>query len=274
MTPSEFMIQELLPIYAIIACGIFVLGTGYRFMRYGWKRLTMEREMNRRTKTPYPVKGNSLSSALSEVVVGSHVNFWVRANEATFLGHILYHAGFFIAVASYTIVAIASIDKVAEMAFPEALVFVFGWFAHPDVVFGTTGTLGALGDVMVPIFIFALVCGTMGMSVPFIMSILGKRGMITPIDEVTRAANIRTGGLPRTSRLGYQRKIVGMVVLSMDAAVLSSFIIPMPIDYVYIIHALFGLGILALFPTTFLFHEIARWGMWSAVVRTMDGRHT
>ncbi|MDY6834235.1 MAG: hypothetical protein SVY53_05470 [Chloroflexota bacterium] len=234
----------------------------------------MESEMNWRTKTTYPAKGNSLPQAMSEVIVGSHTTFWVRANRGTFLGHILYHIGFFIAVTSYLIVAIASMNKADEMALPEFLVLVFGWFAHTEDIFGTTGALGILGDAMIPIFIFALVCGTVGMSVPFIMSILGKRGMITPIDEVTRAANIRTGGLPRTSRLGYQRKMVGMVVLSMDVAVLSSFIIPMPIDYVYIIHSLFGLGILALFPTTFLFHEIARWGMWSAIVRTMDGRRT
>lgn len=272
MSFTEIIITELIPVYAIIAVSVFVIGMVYKFARYGLKRLTMKREMSKRTKTPYHVKENSFIKSFWEVNVGSFMRFWARANPITFAGHVLYHTGFFIAVGAYALVMILSLGKITTMPVSETIPLIFDWFKHTEMIFGTTWFLGALGEVMIPVFVFALVCGTIGMSIPFVMSMFKKRGMITPIDDVTRAAGIYTDGTPRSSVLGYQRKIIGLIVLIMGGAMLSTFFTTAPAGYAYIIHVIFGLTILALFPFTFLFHEIYRLRMWSAVLRMRDGR--
>ena len=63
-----------------------------------------------------------------------------------------------------------------------------------------------------------------------------------------------------------------LIVLIMDAAMLSTFFTQVPVEYAYIIHVIFGFTILALFPFTFLFHEIYMLRMWGAVLRMADGR--
>lgn len=272
MSFTEFIITELIPGYVAIAVCIFVTGMVYKFGRYGLNRLTMKREMNKRTRTLYPAKGNSFMKSFSEVNIGSFMKFWAKANPITFAGHVLYHIGFFIAMGAYSLVVILSIDKVIMMPISEIIPLIFDWFEHTEAIFGTTGFLGTLGEVMVPIFVFALICGTIGMVIPFVMSMFKKRGMIRPIDEITRATGICTDRLPRSSISGYERKIIGLIVLIMDGIMLSTFFTSMPADCVYIIHVIFGGTIMALFPFTFLFHEIYRLRMWGAVLRMMDGR--
>lgn len=268
MTTTEFITTELIPIYAMIAISIFIIGLLWKFTRYGLNRLIMKREMNKRTRSIYPVKGNSFWKSFWEVNIGSFMKFWAKANPITFTGHVLYHFGLFIALSIYAFVAVISIDKIIAMPLGSVL-YIFDWFAHTDEIF--TGSLANLGEILVPLFMFGLICGTTGMAIPFIMSAIKKRGMIVPLDSVLKTRKVYTDGLPRSSMQGHWRKFMGGIVLIMDTAMLSTFFIELG-EWAFIIHVIFGLTIMALFPFTFLFHEIYRMRAWSGVLRMMDGR--
>lgn len=265
-------ITNLLVVYAILAVLLFVVGTMYNILKTTWHRAKMKREMYHRNVSFYPVKKMPFLQALWRMNVTPFTRFWMRANPITFAGHVLYHFGLFTAIGIYVIVAVLVLDEITTMQAAEVLPLLFDWFHYTDQVFGTSGLLGAIGEIMILIFVFALICGTVGMAIPFIMSALGKRGMIIPIDDVTRNAKIYTQGLPRSSMLGYQRKFVGLIVLVVDIAMLSTFFTPIFAEYAYVIHVTFALTIIAIFPFSFLFHELARWRMFTGVRRMMDRR--
>ncbi|OGY24132.1 MAG: hypothetical protein A2172_01140 [Candidatus Woykebacteria bacterium RBG_13_40_15] len=231
----------------------------------------MPRGMTPRPKTPYPAEGTSLLRALWEVTVVSQWRFWAKANPITFVGHILYHVGFYAAVGMYTFATGVYLSRNSFESPSKTVPLVFGWFEHTQDIFGESGRLVSVGGMMTPLFVAALFSATIGMAIPFVMSALKKRGMIIPLDNVVKAAGIRVDGLPR-NRVGWSRKAIGLIVLVMDGAMLLTFLSPVPRDYAYIIHVSFGLTIVSLFPFTFLFHEIARWRAWGAVKRRAEGR--
>ncbi len=266
MNPTEIIIDQFVPVYAQLAVIVCIVGMLYKFLQYGWNRLTMKREAKRRTATPYPPKRHSLLKSLWVVNVSTFTRAWLRANPVTAMGHVLYHVGFFAAMGMYGLVAMISLKKLIAMPSNKAMLLVADWFNFKAEIFGTAGYLYLLGEAMYYAFLVALILAVIGISTPFIMTLLRKRGMIRPVDEVVRAAGvIHTDGLKtRSSLLGYQRKILGLVVLVMDSMMLFTFLAPVGMEYGYIIHATFASTIVAALPFSFLFHEIWRLRAWDA----------
>ncbi|MBP1649211.1 MAG: hypothetical protein H6Q30_2656 [Bacteroidetes bacterium] len=272
----EFFIHDAIPFYAKLALAICILGMALRFSRYFYNRMTMKREMTPRTPTPYPAKGKSILGALWAVNVQTFTKFWLKANPITALGHVVYHVGFFTAMGIYGLVAILSLDKLAKVPLHRAILMVADWFNFKIELFGTSGFYHSLGEFLTSVFLVALLLAVPGIMTPFVMSILGKRGMIRPVDSVAKALGITsTPGLTtRNSIHGWERKILGVGVLVMDCMMLFTLLFPVGADLAYIIHATFGLTIIASLPFSFLFHEIYRLRMWGAVRRLVDGRTT
>lgn len=271
---ARLLTEYLLPIYALMAMATCLLGTIWQLSRYAWARLTMRREIGPRPTTPYPIRSSSWIKAFLTVNLYAYIRFWWRANPVTFVGHVLYHGGLFLGLGTYGLVIVVAAKKLIAMPLSQAIRWVADWFQYREEIFGTTGWLASLAAVINAVFIFALVIAVIGMTIPFVMTILGRRGMTRPLDEViTRAGISETRGLKtRGSLLGFQRKVVGLIVLVMDSAMLLTFVAPMTVEVTYIIHVLFALTITALLPYSFLFHEIYRLRMWGAVVRIKEGR--
>jgi len=272
MEMTDFIIEHVVPVIAILALAICMVGMAYRFGSHGYNLMTMRHETTRRTPTPYVPKKLSLLSALWAVNVKTLI-IWLRANPVTAIGHVLYHLGFFTAMGTYGLVALISVKELASMPIYKGMLFVADWFNFKEEIFGPAGYLYLLGEFLYYGFLVALIIAVIGISIPFIMTLLHKRGMIRPIDSVVRAAGItHTDGLrTMSSSLGIQRKVIGLVVLIMDSTMLFTFLAPVGKEFGYIVHATFGSAIVAALPFSFLFHELSRWRAWDAAILYQHG---
>lgn len=89
------MIDTLLLAYAALAAAVMLVGLAYKIARTIWLRATMKREMNKRIMSFYPARKMPFLQAFWHMNVTPFTHFWMRANPVTFVGHVLYHFGFF-----------------------------------------------------------------------------------------------------------------------------------------------------------------------------------
>lgn len=264
----HYITETFIPAYAQLAGIICLVGMLYMFIKYGWNRLVMPREKRQRTRTILDPKPYSIWRGLRVINVETWTKVWFRANPVTAMGHVFYHVGFFSAMGIYGLVTVLHFAELSTMSFSEGLLRVADWFAFRAEIFGSVGAMALLGDVLYAWFGLALVLAVTGMSIPFIMTFRGQRGMVRPVDEVCGHCNVYgTDGLKtRNSLVGIQRKVIGLMALFMDAAMLVTFLVPVGAEFSYMVHAIFGATIVAVLPFSFLFHEVWRLRMWDASV--------
>jgi hypothetical protein len=83
---------------------IALLGFTLVAARFSRAWLTLPREINSRTNTPYQARRKSWWEAFYTSQVHPYLIWW-RANPVTMAGHCLYHCGLFIGMGSYGLVA-------------------------------------------------------------------------------------------------------------------------------------------------------------------------
>jgi hypothetical protein len=267
---------NILSAYAVIAVALMVFGIGYKIIKLIWFRITMKREMTPRTRTPHPVMRMSYFEAFKKINYDSFMRFWAKANAPTFGAHMLYHIAVGTAITTYTLSAVTLLMQgkipVLSLSISETIVYVFDWFFK----FHTEGyaLLNSVifTEVLIVVFQIALVLGLIAELTTITLSKLHKRGMISPVDEPTKLAGIRTTGLPIKSKGGWSRKIIGLMVLGIIIPMFLQFRGILPNEIAFYMHTTFALTFMAIFPYTMLFHEIARWRMWTGVVRLVDRR--
>lgn len=268
-------LRIVLEIYIYITVAIGLWGLLYKLFLYVLNRLTLAREITNRTQTPYRHEEKSWLKAFWMVNVETFTRFWLRSNPVTFIGHLTYHLGLFTAVGTYAFVALFGWGKLPGDSIVDKAISLSEWFIHTEIIFNEDGLLSyKMGVWMKTIFIIALVSACFGILIPYVMTLLKKRGAIKPVDKIMAAAGINSlKGLPtQKSLMGYQRKIIGLIVLVMDWAMLSTFIFPEAMTFGLWVHVIFMFTIIALSPFTFLSHEIYRFRMWDAVKRLHEGR--
>ncbi|CEG11756.1 membrane hypothetical protein [groundwater metagenome] len=259
--------------YAILAIVLFGVGIIYKFGKTFWNRATMRREMSPKTYTIHPIKKRSVLEALYIVNVLTFTKFWAKANMPTFMAHLLYHVAIGTAILTYTLSGITLLmtGKIWTLSLPDMLVYVFDWFTKFHSTEGYALLNSAIfTQVMIYLFMIAVVLGILAELTTLTLSVLNKRGMISPIDEPTKMANIRTSGLPRSTKGGYQRKIIGLMVLAIVGSLFLQFVGVLDEEIAFYIHGTVALTFIAILPYTMLFHEIARWRMCTGVKRMMN----
>lgn len=262
--------------YAVLAIALMVLGFAYKITELIWHRVTMKREMTPRTHTPHPLRKLSYWGAFKRMNYDSFMKFWAKANKPTFTAHMLYHIAVGTAIFTYTLSAITLLlqGKIPVLSIPisETLFYVFDWFFMFQE--GGYALLNSifLTELMIIVFQMALVLGITAELTTVILSKLHKRGMISPIDEPTRITGIKTTGLPRSSKGGWTRKIIGLMVLGIVVPIFLQFRGLIDPEIAFYIHTTFALTFMAIFPYSMLFHEVARWRMWTGVERMVDRR--
>ncbi len=258
--------------YAILAIVLFGVGIIYKFGKTFWHRATMRREITPKTYTIHPVKKRSVLEALYMANISTFTKFWAKANMPTFMAHLLYHVAIGTAILSYTLSGITLLmtGKIWTLSIPNMLIYVFDWFTkfHSDGYALLNSAI--FTQAMIYLFMIAVVLGILAELTTLTLSALKKRGMISPIDEPTRMANIMTNGLPRSTKGGYQRKIIGLMVLAIVGSLFLQFIGVLDETTAFYIHGTVALTFIAILPYTMLFHEIARWRMWTGVRRMMN----
>jgi nitrate reductase gamma subunit len=274
-------ILRFLTIYACIAGTLFVGGVIYKFLRYLWLKLTLGGRLVKRTQTPHSLERMSYLKALWRVNVTTFTKFWAKANFPTFAAHTLYHIAIGTAIISYILSNLVllvsgrlvsiSTDGFWVMPISNILRYTFDWFHYIEYIYGEVGLTG-VGNILFLFFKIAVVFGIFAELTTLILSKLHKRGMIRPIDEPTKIAKIYTNGLPRASMGGYERKLIGLMVLCIVGSIFLDLMGILDHKIAFIIHAAIALTFIAIFPYTMLFHELSRWRMWTAVVRMVDRR--
>ncbi len=263
------LLEVLLPYLGTAAITFCVVGISWRVMKMirWYQRLPTEHTDRAPSKFNYDRK--TLFEALWAVNVIPYIN-WFRGNPITFLGHVLYHGGLFLALGIYGIVGLVIFWSGIGEGFWNKVFLTCEWFSIKETIFEAT----FLGNLFYWTFFAALIMACSGMTTPFVMSFLKMRGMIRPTDAFKARAGItRTVGMPsRLSEKGYERKIIGLGVLVMDWAMLLTFIFPSIGSTGAVIHVTFALCLVSLLPFSFLLHEVNRVPMLLAVRRVMDGR--
>ncbi len=258
--------------YAILAIVLFGIGIIYKFGKTFWHRATMRREMSPKTYTIHPVKKRSVLEALYMVNVSTFTKFWAKANMPTFIAHLLYHVAIGTAILSYILSSITLLmtGKIWTLSIQDMLVYLFDWFTKFHSEGYALLNSAIFTQVMIYLFMIAVVLGIFAELTTLTLSALKKRGMITPIDEPTKMANIRTSGLPRLTKGGYQRKIIGLMVLAIVGSLFLQFVGVLDEHIAFYIHGTVALTFIAILPYTMLFHEIARWRMCTGAKRMMN----
>ncbi len=262
--------------YAVIAVALMVFGFAYKIIELIWHRLTMQREMTPRTQTPHPVRKLSYLKAFKRMNYDSFMKFWAKANPPTFTAHLLYHVAVGTAIFTYTLSGITLIIQgkipVLSITISETIKYVFDWFFmfHEEGYTLLNSTL--LTSTLIYVFQVALILGIIAELTTVTLSKLHKRGMISPIDEPTRIIGIKTTGLPRSSKGGWTRKLIGLMVLGIVVPMFLQFRGILDPEIAFYMHTTFALTFMAIFPYSMLFHEVARWRMWAGVERMVDRR--
>lgn len=261
------MISTIATIAITVSLALLVLRLG----RYGLNRLVLSGEMTERAEAVYAPDRKSFLAGLWQVNVASY-KFWWQANPVMLIGHVLYHVGLFTAVGIYGLVAAVAATHIQYASIAERIIGVCDWLRYRDAIFvGAWQPVGQLAHIA---FGVALVMACSGITIPFAMSLLRKRGAIRPLDPVMAAAGINR--IPKlksqSSLIGYQRKAIGSMVLIMDWLMLIAYVFPLSAKYTCGIHLTFTFTLVVLMPSSFLFHEIYRVRMFGAVRRVMDGR--
>lgn len=265
---------DLLAGYAMLAVLLFVVGAGKNILKTIWHRATMKREMYKRNATFYPVKRMSYFEAFKRVNYDSFMRYWARANPPTFMAHLLYHIAVGTAVLTYALsfVTLLISEKIANLNIQQILVYVFDWFEKFKLEGYSLLGSSIFTEIMVYLFMVAVVLGIIAELTTMTLSAMKKRGMISPIDVPTKLLGTKTYGLPRKTRGGYVRKIIGLMVLGIVVPLFFQFVGVLDPKIAFYIHTTFALTFIAIFPYTLLWHEVARWRMWSGVRRAVDRR--
>ncbi len=264
---------DLLVGYAVLAILLFAAGAGYNILKTIWHRATMKREMYPRNTTFYPVKRMSYWDAFKRVNYDTFMRFWAKANPATFMAHLLYHVAIGTAILGYTLSVITLLitGKIFMMAPGEILHYVFDWFAISGSGYFLLGS-SVFTQALTYMLMVAVVLAIFAELTTITLGAMKKRGMLSSIDMPTKMLNIKTDGLPRSARGGYKRKIIGLMVLGIVVPMFLQFIGILDPETAFYIHTFFALTFIAIFPYTMLWHEVARWRMWTGVRRAVDRR--
>lgn len=259
--------------YAALAVFLFVIGAIWNISKTIWHRATMKREMYPKNATFYPPTQMSYLEAFKRVNIDTFTRFWARANPPTFMAHLLYHVAIGTAILTYTLSFITLVisGMIANLTPAGILVYIFDWFVKFKEGYAILGS-AILTQILIYLFMMAVVLGIIAEFTTITLSAMKKRGMISPIDLPTKMLQTKTSGLPRSTRGGYKRKIIGLMVLGIVIPLFLQFVGILDTEIAFYLHTFFALTFIAIFPYTMLWHEVARWRMWSGVRRAVDRR--
>ncbi len=249
------MTETLMSIIVMSSLGIFLFGIGRRTLRLAAIIKKHGPIAAKRSPTPFPTPERSWLRSVW-MAHGVPWMYWFRSDPLGFAAHLAYHLGLYTAVTSYAI-GLMSIWRHAELASPwSSLLAVCGWAVENQPV-----------PAVCRVFQGATVLAVAGLSVPLLRHKLNAKAFRAP-DEVVRALDLAPTPKPRSGRTGMERKRIGRIVLIADAALAVSFFLPQAsASLIRMGHATFVVALLAVFPFTFLFHEI-----WIVVTGTMAVR--
>lgn len=246
--------------YAWVCIGLFIIGNLRILVRMGvaYAHAPVSFE---RTRSPYIVPTQSWLVSIKEVMIHPFTKILWNKNPWMVAAHVVYHLGFFGGLATYAIVL--TVRAPFWMAHQP-------WSKIPWLL--CTNMDRALDGMPLlhGLFACSAFLGTVGMAIPFILTLRKRRNRIHSPDP-----NLKIDTLPPSARkvsVSIQRKVIGLFVLMMDPMIFCS-IEGIGCGTVWIrqgmafIHTTIFWLIFALFPYTFLRHEYVRVGALIAVLR-------
>lgn len=254
------MTELVMSLIVILSLGIFTFGMGRRMLLLVVSMVKHGPIFTKRSPTLFPIPKRSWRHSFY-LAHGAPWMYWKRSDPLGFTAHLAYHIGLYTAVLAY-VVGLVSIWRQAGQGSPWSLLLaVCGWAVDNQPV-----------SAVCRVFQTATVLAVIGLSFPFVRRRLGLSSFRPP-DDIVAGLGFRPAPLPRSGRTGRDRKWIGLIVLIADIALAASFVLPKAsASLIRMGHATFVVVLLAVFPFTFLFHEI--WVVVTgtiAVLRYRDG---
>ncbi|NTW05863.1 MAG: hypothetical protein HGA27_07085, partial [Peptococcaceae bacterium] len=247
-----------------VAMVLFVLGVGYRVIRYIYLLRIIKRPMGRATLALDDVSSSqSMGAAYKKVITGPVRKFSSKANRMWSFGYISYHLGIITILAGYSVsifilaVRILQGSTVPDVAANMAVSANYSVANLLAVVFGNAEPLqavylfGSYANAFISFSWIAVVAALVGNSMLLINHLLRRSGAVTrAMDQASR--NIRTKGFHNNTNL-FIALLVSFIVWSEVLARLHLG------EWIVFVHSLLGLTLLAVFPFTVLNHMIYAW---------------
>lgn len=246
--------------FAWICILLFIIGNVRLLIRMGVSYAHAPVSFER-TASLYPLPRQSWFKSAKEVLIEPFTRVLWNKNPFMLIAHVVYHLGFFGGLATYAIVIARQwpswIDRSSWLGAP--------WHLCLDM----DRVLLSMPSLRIW-FMMSAFFGTVGMAIPFILTLRKSRNRIYRPDP-----NLKMDTLPPSSRkvsVSIQRKIIGLFVLLMDPMILCS-VLGTVCEYsvAYRImayaHSMIFWLIFAAFPYTFLRHEYMRAGTFVAILR-------
>jgi hypothetical protein len=252
-------VESLVPCFVETAVVLFILGFILKAVRFVVDIVRYGLRTPSRTPSIFPTRSTGLVKALVQTAVHPYVGMY-RANPWMFFGHLAYHVGLFTGIFSHFIVAVASSRQLQARSAADAFVYLCTWTEHPQP--WTSGILHLF-------FMGSLVVACVGISTPHVLSLLGKRGVVRAPYPSLAEGFVPVPRDPRWTSLRIQRKVISAAVLLMDGALLSNFYLRSPC--LTGVHLLIFWTLIAVFPYTFLAHEVWRVGTIFRYLRIRRG---
>lgn len=246
--------------YAWCCILIFVIGNAQLIVRlfraYVYKPVSIKR-----TQSSYEIPNQSWSLSIRQVLVDPFSRILWKKNPLMVIAHVIYHIGFFGGLATYGVVLIKS----ANTWTTRGAIFNIPW----HLCAGVDQSLMSMPKLHAW-FMLSAIFGTVGMAIPYILTIRKKRDHIHSPDPILGISR-----LPRSAKtisVSIQRKVIGLFVLLMDPMIFLSSVgvarsYPLVQHSIVCIHSTIFWLILASFPYTFLRHEYVRIGTILAIIR-------
>jgi hypothetical protein len=246
------MTESIMSLVVILSLGIFTFGIGRRVLRLVLIVAKNGPMFTERSPTSFPIPKRSWLRSFW-LAHGTPWVYWKRSDPLGFAAHLAYHIGLYTAVLAY-VVGLVSIWRQTGWGSPWSLLLaVCGWAVDNQPV-----------SAVCRVFQAATVLAVIGLSFPFARRKLGLSSFRPP-DDIVAELGFKPTPMPRNGRTGRERKRIGFIVLIADAALAASFFLPEASALLIRKgHATFVVALLAVFPFTFLFHEI-----WIVVTGTM-----
>lgn len=246
-----------------VALSLFVLGVGYRLLRYSFLIGTVHRPMGRNTLTLDSPPIISLGSAYRRVLTGPIQNFARKANRLWTIGYICYHIGIITIMTGYGVSMLILAERVMQGgAVPDVATGLTATHSYSftnlmAIVFGNAEPLqsaylfGPYAGAFTAITWVAVIAALIGNSMLLLNHLLKRSGAVTKgMDKATE--HIRTKGFHNKTNL--------LITLLVFAIVWSEVLARLHVaEGIVYVHSLLGLTLLAAFPFTVLNHILYVW---------------
>ena len=246
-----------------VAFSLFILGVGYRLLRYSFLIGTVNRPMARNTLTLDSPPTIGLGSSYLRVITGPIRNFANKANRIWTLGYISYHIGIITIMTGYGVSMFILASRVMQGgSVPDVIAGLTGSYNYTftnlmTIVFGNAEPLqaaylfGVHAGTFTALTWVAVIAALIGNSMLLLNHLLGRSGAVTKgMDKATE--HIRTKGFHNKTNL--------FITLLVFAIVWSEILARLQIaEGIVFVHSLLGLTLLAVFPFTILNHILYVW---------------